>query len=398
MPIINTTGLSDSVRLQYEAKYVEGAVSQRLYDQFAEPVSSDMNMAAQGSAIRVPFLSKLAPSSQTMSESEDLTSQTYVDTYVDITPTSRGNAVEWSEQVEMMTYTEGVAARISNLGENMMESIDLLAQAAALTGTLSKSYVARASLDAGTANHRITRNAFITAKTLLQSLRVPAYQTPRGGRWLCLVNPLLEIDLLNDTSFLAVGQYQDPGLIFNGEIGEIMGFKIISHPDAKVFYGAGADNASVVATTLAADVDELSTTITVAANTNIVAGMRLAIGTEETAGTHYATNESVIVAATPSSTTVTIIGQGENGGLRYAHASGAAVRNADNVIPAVFGGPSSLAKVYHPAVGEFGQVVGPKKTGKADQWTTMAWKFYGGYGVVAQNRLLRYEFASSIDA
>jgi hypothetical protein len=43
-------------------------------------------------------------------------------------------------------------------------------------------------------------------------------------------------------------------------------------------------------------------------------------------------------------------------------------------------------------------VVGPKKTGKADQWTTMAWKFYGGYGVVADNRLLRYEFATSLDA
>lgn len=397
MPIITTSGLDDSVRVQYEADYVEGAMSTRLYDQFAQPVSANMAEASHGSAIRVNFMSKLAPSTQTMSETEDLVSQTYVDTYADVTPTSRGNAVEWSEKVELTSYIPKTAQRIANLGENMMESIDVLAQATALTGSLYKSYVARASLDAGTAAHLIGRGSFIQAKAILQSLRVPAFQTARGGRWIALFNPMLEKDLLADTSLLAVGQYQDSSLIFNGEIGELMGFKLISHPDAKVFYGAGADNGTNIATTLSADANELALTITVASGTSIAAGQRLAIGTEETAGTHYATNESVIVAGI-NGTTVTIIGQGENGGLRYAHASGSAVRNADNVVPVVFGGPASLAKAYSAEIGEFGQVVGPKKTGKADQWTTMAWKFYGGYGIVAQNRLMRGEFATSLDA
>jgi hypothetical protein len=304
----------------------------------------------------------------------------------------------WSEKVDLTTYIEGVGAKIGDLGENMMESIDLLAQTAALTGNLAKSTVARASLDAGESTHRFSRTAFIMAASILQQLRIPAFRTPRGGRWVALFNPFILPDLLADSNILAVGQYQDPGIILNGEVGEnLLGFKLVAHPDAKVFWGAGADNATVVATTLNGATEELATSFVVARGTNIAAGMRLNIGTEETGSTHYATNESCIVTGV-STNTITIVGSGENGGLRYPHASGVAVRNADSVTPCVFGGPESLGKVYDTEVGEFGQVVGPKKVGLADQWTTMAWKFYGGYGIIAQNRFLRYEFASSLDA
>jgi hypothetical protein len=57
----------------------------------------------------------------------------------------------------------------------------------------------------------------------------------------------------------------------------------------------------------------------------------------------------------------------------------------------VFGGPKSLAKVYQPSVGEFGMPVGPKKDGILDQFWTLGWKFYGQYGIISQNRILRAE-------
>ena len=102
---------------------------------------------------------------------------------------------------------------------------------------------------------------------------------------------------------------------------------------------------------------------------------------------------------TASTTTIsTFIGEGENGGLRFAHASGAAVRNADSVYSIVFGGPSSLVKLFAPEIGEFGQVVGPKKEGLLDQWASVGWKFYGGYARLTDNRVLRGEFSTSYEA
>lgn len=396
-PIITTAGLSNSIRVQYENKYIEGQDATKLYDQFAAPLEGDMSQLKRGSSITQPFISRLAPSTQQMSETEDLVPVAYKDATVTFTPTSRGNAIKVSEKFDLTNYVENYAQNIYDLGENMMESIDLLAQSAALTGSLISRAAARASLDAGTASHRLSRTSFINAAAMLQSLRVPRFQTPRGGMWMVMVNSLALPDLLADSALLAVGQYQDASLIMNGEIGELMGFKILAHPDAKVFYAAGAANASAVNTTLSAEVDELATTITVASATNVAVGQWLMIGTAETANTHYATNERVQVAAIDS-TTLTVVGQGVNGGLRFAHAAGVAVKNADNVVPAVWGGPESLAKGFDPEVGETGQIVGPKKTGLADQWTTVAWKFYGGYGIIAQNRILRTEHSLGLDA
>lgn len=397
MPIITTTNLDNSVRAQYEARYVEGAMAERLYDQLSVPVSSNMVDMSRGSSIIVPYLSKLKPSTQTMSQTDDLDTDDFVDTTATLTPTSRGNAIKWSEQIELFTFTENVAQKISNLGENMMESVDLLAQAAALTGTLYKSYVARASLDAGTAAHRLNRDAFMNADSVMAALRVPMFMTPRGGRRVAIMHPWAYRDLVADSNILAVGQYQDASLILNGELGELWGWKIVSHADAKVFFGAGADNGTAIATTLSAASNELATSVTVASATSIAVGMRIAIGTEETAGTHYSTNESCLVTAIDG-TTITVVGQGENGGLRYPHAAGVAFRNADNVVPVVFGGPESLAKAFSPSIGEFGQVIGPKTAGLADQWKTMAWKWYGGYGILAQNRIYRGEYSVSLDA
>lgn len=396
-PKIAVATLSNSVRTRYVNKYVEGALLARIYDQLASPVGTDMSELAKGSAVTVPFLSGIAPSTQVISESNEITPVVLRDATVTVTPVSRGNAILWSEKLSLQTYTDYGAKAFEKVGQNMMESIDLVAQTAALTGSLTKSPAARASLDAGTAGHRISRSAFNNAALILTNMKVPQYVTPRGRKWVAVMHPFVYNDLLADSVILAVGEYQDAGLILNNELGELAGFKLVVTPWAKVFWGAGADNASVVATTLAADVNALATTIVVAANTNIVVGQRLHIGTEETAGTHYATNESVIVSAIDT-VNISIIGEGENGGLKYDHSTGAAVRNADSAYPVVFGGPESLGKVYDTTVGEYGKIVGPNKGGILEQWTSLGWKWYGGYGIVAQNRILRSEFSSSMDA
>jgi hypothetical protein len=121
------------------------------------------------------------------------------------------------------------------------------------------------------------------------------------------------------------------------------------------------------------------------------------IGTEETDSTHYPTNERVY-AVSYSGSVVTIIGEAGNSGFRFDHAAGAGVRNADSVYTIVFGGPKSLAKVYQPSIGEYGQPVGPKKDGILDQFWTLGWKFYGGYSIMSQNRILRAEVTADSDS
>jgi hypothetical protein len=186
-------------------------------------------------------------------------------------------------------------------------------------------------------------------------------------------------------------------MILNYELGELNGFSVVSSAWAKVFWGAGAANASPVNTTLAADVKALDKTCVVAANTNIAVGKRIHILVAvETGSTVYLTNESFIVSSVVG-TTIGIVGEGENGGARFDHTAGELVKNTDSVFPVVFGGPESIGKVYDTEVGEYGQIVGPKITGLADQFTSLAWKWYGGFGLIAENRIIRIEVSSTMD-
>jgi hypothetical protein len=87
---------------------------------------------------------------------------------------------------------------------------------------------------------------------------------------------------------------------------------------------------------------------------------------------------------------------GPNGGLLHDHANGITINNNNSVYTMVFGGPQSLAKVYSTSVGEYGTVVGPQKMGNLEQWTGIGWKWYGNYGIMSENNIIRCEVSSSL--
>lgn len=401
MPIQTSSNLSNSVRVQYHAQYLKGAMSKRLYDQLASPIpGADMKTMMQGSSYRVPFLSSMAPGVSTIPLNSDVTPQILTDAVASVTPTSRWGAIQWHEDIDIKAYTDYGARRHEIVGENMQESIEYLAVDAATQGSWVTRAAARASLDAGTAGHRMTDAELSKIQGLLLSLKIPGFITNDGSAvWAALMHPFVFHDLRESGNVDSIGLYQDRGIHLSWELGQIGAFRLVVSPWVKVFGGAGADNGTNVATTLAARAERLATTITTAADVsaNIGAGLLWTIGTEETAGTNYPTNERVKIVSA-NATALTILGEGENGGLKYAHEIGEAVRNADSVYPVVYGGPESLVKLFATDIGEYGQIVGPKVTGVLDQFTTLGWKFYGGYARLTENRLIRGEYSTSYEA
>jgi len=404
MAVQTTSNLSNAVRTRYIGKYIEAAGQQRVYDMLATPVSDDdSRVNFLGNSYQYNFLSQMTPGTSTISETADVTPQTLRDATATFSPTDRGEAIEWSEKLELKAYTNYGEERFKIVGMNMMESVDMLAQAAALQGGVVQRAVARASLDAGTAAHRLTDATFGKVESLLQTLKCPPYIMENGqGRFAAIMHNDAYYDLRTGGNIISVAQYQQGELVLGyNELGVLGKFKLIVSPFAKVFGAAGADNASNADTTLSSAANALATQIVVASATNITAGMYLTIGTEETGNTFQPLNERVRVSANyVSGTTIDIIGEGENGGLRLDHASGVAVRNADSVYPVAFGSPYSLVKVYasDQAQGEFGTVVGPAEDGLLSQFRYIGWKFYGGYGRIKENGIVRGEFASSIEA
>ena len=179
-----TSNIDGSIRAQYKADFIEGAKQIRFYDQLATPVGANMAELSNGSSVTWNYLSGLNPSSQTISETTDINSVLFTDATGSITKTSRANAVVCSEKLLNNAYTDYGSQWFKRLGENMIESVDALARDAALQGSWATSVAARASLDAGTASHRLVKAAFGQASVMLSNMKVPQYMSGRGMRWM----------------------------------------------------------------------------------------------------------------------------------------------------------------------------------------------------------------------
>lgn len=407
MAIQTTANLTNAVGTRYALAYQDAAEVARLYDQLAAPVGAPQfdleTRRGLGTTYTFPFLSDMAPGTVAISEEADIALQVLRDATSTITPTSRGEGMRWSQLLDLSVFTDYIAKRAMILGRNMMETVDNQARAAALQGSLVVRAAARASLDAGTATHNWTEAGIWAAMSTAESLKCPSYVDFRGRKmYMAIAHPDAYYDLFHGGNVVSAAIYGGlPGsTLLNGELGEIANCKLVISPSAKVFGAAGADHSSAMNTgsgyTMSAAGNALDTTINVTTATNIGSGRFLTIGTEETAGTHYDDNERVKhVSGTTASV---IVGQGANGGLRFDHPLGTTVYNNDSVYPVAYGSPTSLVKVFAAEVGEFGEIVGPKKDGSAEQWTTLAWKWFGGYGRMAENYIIRGEYSSSLDA
>ena len=393
------SALGDSVRTRYLNDYEQAAEMVRLYDQIAYPVGQDMSRLARGSSVTIPFISDMSPGTSAISETVDITPQVLEDTTTTLTPTSRAEALQASELLLMQAYTDYGAERYRAVGKNMMETVDVLARDAACKGDLViRPGATRVLTNAGSTGHRANDGLFTDASTLLSTMKCPGFPVKGGEAWAAIMHPAAYHDVREDGNVLAIGQYQMSEIILNFELGAIGPFRLVVSPWAKVFGAAGAANDDPVATTLSCQGTALDKTITVASVTHLDNYDRyFTVGTAETGSTHYPTNE-IVRYISHATGVATIIGEASNGGLRFTHASGTAVSNADNVFTIVIGGPRSLAKVYQPSIGPFGTVVGPKKDGIVDQFVTLGWKFYGQYGIISQNRILRIEVSSSVQA
>ncbi len=402
MTVETTSTLTSSIRTLYSARYLRGAQRQRVYDQLAAPVGQvGVEKAARlGNTLQVNFLSALTPGSTTISEVADLTPQTFTEATATISPTSRGEAIQFSEHLTMDVFTDYTAAAFEAVGENQMETVENLAINSALRGgfVIRPAAVARATLDAGS-TYCLKEAGMSEAEVYLRSLKCPGWAGDGNPTWFAIMHPASFYDVRSQGNVVSIAQYQQGSIILASELGRLGAFRLIVSPFAKVMGSAGAANASAVATTLASAASKLDKTITVSDSSNLTAGDWLTIGTLESGTTFYDTNERVRVSADfDGTTTAAIIGEGSNGGLRYAHASGATVSNADSVYPVAYGGPMSIAKLYDAPTGEFGMTVGPKTSGLADQFHSLAWKFYGGYGRWVESWILRGEYATALEA
>ena len=413
MTITQSSTLSNSLRIQYLNDYQQGAMRRRFYDIVASPIdglsaaagaAQSMADLCKGGTVRITFLSDMGVTTTPLSEVSDISPQVLADATSDVTVDMFGDGIQTSQKALIEYFTNYGSSSPAKVGLNMMDLVDFKAMEAGLNGSLVYRNVARSSLNAGSTLHYASDGVFANVAARLSQFNCPGWEGEgKPTSWVALMDHFVLNDIArgtNGTIVLNVAQYQDKEMVLNNEVGRLHSFRIVASGFAKILYGSGvASSGNTVATSLGAAAARLARTINVVAVTNMAAGQWLNIQDgDETGSTFYPGNERVKIVSCATTATVVVVGEGPNGGLRFAHAVGSLVQDDDSVHTILFGGPSSLAKVWAPSIGEFGELVGPKTQGLADQWTSFAWKWFGGYGRVSENWLYRGEFAVSEEA
>ena len=99
MAVQGTTNLTDSLRTQYVADYLDRVYGQRLYDQIASPIPGiSPEQAIQGAIVQVDYLSSMNLTNTVISQTADMTPQILYDATASSSVTSRGEALQWSER------------------------------------------------------------------------------------------------------------------------------------------------------------------------------------------------------------------------------------------------------------------------------------------------------------
>src|SRR5512142_214008 len=349
-----------------EKTYMKTVWKNRTYDVYATPTGPTL-VGTSGATVQRTWLAKLQPrpTAALGNEQVDFIPQTVRNYSQTITKLYYNDGLKAHDLVKLKDSLNIEAEFPRLVGELASETIESLARQAATQGNVvryggSTVASARSGMGAGTAGYNMSLDVFTAARAQL-------------GSWMQDDNLFVTMDnwqyadLLNTASSVLTNKMQYDGgadaALFRYELGTLAGIRIVVSPFAKAFYGAGNANTSVVNTTIAASTGTNNSniagasTIEVAANTNIVAGMWLTLGTVQTSTESDATIITEIVqVSSVSTTTITVVGAGSGGTLKYDHAVGATVKNPDTIHCAVFGGKDSMAVAFD-GFGRYGQII-----------------------------------------
>lgn len=414
MAATTTATLSNSVVADHlQTEFLVAASAQERWDQFAwVPASGAVAPGSDGTATtqNIVIYRNLALVSSTIAEATDIEGVQLGDTSIDVALGEYGNSAQDTKRLVALGRTDIPQVFQTVIGRNAGLSQDVIARGTFIGGDLFRRPTpadTRADLDLTADDMQAAGFSFFySLAAQLRSSGAPGLgtQSEAAGRaqgaaepgvdYGTVVHDLLTGDLIETSGFTPIQYIAAPDArqqVYNGEFGRMAGVRIIESSLGKIYQSAGT--IAQAATSLSAASTVGATVTTVATATGLVAGDYMTIGAVETGATELTTQETCLITTVSGTTTMTVIGAGPDGGLRYAHAAATAVTEGAFVaaIP-VFGG-MSVAKVHSTICGPKPTMVESGPFDKLGRFKNYGWWWMGGYHVTVPTWIIRGEVA-----
>ena len=363
-----------------------------------------------GQQVDLRFRQNLSLRTGTINEKADVEPEQVLDNIVSVSMDEYGHVAQTTSLAEVVTRGDLRSEVSEILSENMVSSLDRKAGRAYYEGNQlvfrANDQAARVNLDSAAdalQDTAVGMSFLARATAALRGAKVPGFATNNGGQstYATVIHTALAQDLPDTSGYLSALQNQTGReTLFNGEMGDIRGLRFMESDQGKVYLGAGTAKQAATATNGA--VVKGGVTVIVDDATGIVAGNVITIGVvEATAVLTEAEDVENVLVTDVDTNTLTVVGlgyvDGNAGlaGLRYDHADGVSVIEADLVAAIPVFGPRSVMKAYAAEVGPFGEA---RVTGPFDnlaRFVNIGWYALQGWASARRLYTVRMEVATA---
>lgn len=384
-----TNDLSPTMKTFYKTSLLENARSEHFFAQFGQKQPLPKNNGKKVEWRKFDTFSKaMTPLTEGVTPDGNSVNMTKIEKEI----SQYGDYTTVSDRLELEAVDPVIMAVTEEHGAQAGDTIDTITRNEVVSGTnviYAGSNTSRGALES---TDILDSTLVNQAKTFLKKMKAPTI----NGDYVAIIHPSVAYDLREDSSWLDVHKYAQPGEIFNGEIGKLHGVRFVEDTEQKIWKGdpltAAEANLTVLANVSAA------TTVTVAEaisadEATALAGRKILIGTVEaeiasaTAGAAGSAALTTKKAVTVAKDDVIYPGEGgAQGGAVYA---------------TTFFGKDAYG-IIEPSAESLEVIV--KQRGSAgtsdplDQRSTVGWKASHAAKILYQERLVRVESGSYYSA
>lgn len=214
MATTDTTTFSAAVRDVYSKEILFAASPSLRFDQFS--VVEEQLGTDAGLTIKILKASKIAKGGK-LTEGTPMTTKAMGGSFISLTVTEYGNAVEVSEKLLQSSFIKQMEIAARLLGDDYAETIDGEERDAVLTSANRVYAGQRANRGALTSSDKFGVTAI---KDSVETLAVKKARRV-GDSWISFIHPHVARQMRDDSAWINAAQYAGSTQIFQGEIGRI---------------------------------------------------------------------------------------------------------------------------------------------------------------------------------
>ncbi len=240
--VTTQTSLAPTMQTYYDKKLLARLLAMLVHLKWAQKKPIPKN---GGKTINMRRFSPLAHATTPLVEGVTPAGNNLAITEIEATLAQYGDFIEISDVLDLTAIDPVLDETADLLGEQAAQTLDVITRDILAAGTTVQYANGKLSRATIAATDVLT---VLEIRKAVRTLKRNNVKTVDGKNYVAIVEPGATFDLQSDPKWEEPAKYAGSGQIFDGEVGRLYGVRFVETSYAKIFAGAGASGADVLAT------------------------------------------------------------------------------------------------------------------------------------------------------